>query len=513
MLKNKAFIFAAESAETMRWIKILILLFICCAPLLQAQPKPEYQMLTTANGLSQGMIFDILQSRDGFVWFATKDGLNRYDGSRFEMYSPDPFNPFAIGGSEVRKLFEDSRGWIWVSIPEGLDLFNPANGRFFHVMHEGKPFANKEGGCLAEGPDGAIWFSYGHNVWKISPQKDLLEQAVRKGSAMIEPTCKSIPLPDEGGLTNELLQVNCIFLTQTKRLLLGTSRGLYRLDMKRQNIELEGLSDSEIYLISQNKTGQVIVRNGSAEHKRITIWDETEGVQKNRSVPLQNNLYVSNFSRNAIFDAAGFLWITQNNILQRYQLQQFLDNAAPDIEWPFEKFLYQHAGFNFHTLFFDRSGMLWLGTNGFGIFKVNTHGPTFKSYLPKTTQRKVFEDPQGNLITLHDVHLQYRSAKFDQIEPNRSFNHARDFPWQLSTLFDPDGNCWVTDPGEPFLYRTDARSKERKACPWKGFGLCLNQKGHLMSVNSEGLCAFDPATAQSRFYPVNEPMQQRSDFS
>ncbi|MBC7774333.1 MAG: hypothetical protein H7246_02760, partial [Phycisphaerae bacterium] len=53
------------------------------------------------------MVFDILQSRDGFIWIATKDGLNRYDGSRFKVFSPDPFNSFAISNSEVLHLFED----------------------------------------------------------------------------------------------------------------------------------------------------------------------------------------------------------------------------------------------------------------------------------------------------------------------------------------------------------------------------------------------------------------------
>ncbi|MCB9285405.1 MAG: hypothetical protein H6563_15170 [Lewinellaceae bacterium] len=86
------------------------------------------------------MIFDILQSRDGFIWIATKDGLNRYDGSRFEVFSPDPFDPFAISSSEVRTLFEDSRGWIWVALLYGVDVLDPASGRFFHLKHEGQSF-------------------------------------------------------------------------------------------------------------------------------------------------------------------------------------------------------------------------------------------------------------------------------------------------------------------------------------------------------------------------------------
>ena len=99
-------------------------LFLLATCRLVSQTEASVTMVTVNDGLSQGMIFDIIQSRDGFIWIATKDGLNRYDGTRFEVFSPDPFNPFAIGSSEVHKLFEDSRGWIWVVFPAGLDVFD-----------------------------------------------------------------------------------------------------------------------------------------------------------------------------------------------------------------------------------------------------------------------------------------------------------------------------------------------------------------------------------------------------
>ena len=94
----------------------LILLILVCR--LFSQKDATISILTVNDGLSQGMIFDILQSKDGFIWMATKDGLNRYDGSRFEVFSPDPFNPYSISSSEINSLFEDRNGLIWVSTPE-----------------------------------------------------------------------------------------------------------------------------------------------------------------------------------------------------------------------------------------------------------------------------------------------------------------------------------------------------------------------------------------------------------
>ena len=76
--------------------KLIVLFLLLCNAPLHSQVKLNYQQLTTADGLSQGLIFDIIQSRDGFIWIGTKYGLNRYDGARFKVFSPDPFDPFSI---------------------------------------------------------------------------------------------------------------------------------------------------------------------------------------------------------------------------------------------------------------------------------------------------------------------------------------------------------------------------------------------------------------------------------
>ncbi|MBK9486448.1 MAG: hypothetical protein IPO01_15040 [Chitinophagaceae bacterium] len=49
-----------------------------------AQNPPAYETISTAQGLSQGMVFDLLQDKEGFIWVATKNGLNRYDGYSFK---------------------------------------------------------------------------------------------------------------------------------------------------------------------------------------------------------------------------------------------------------------------------------------------------------------------------------------------------------------------------------------------------------------------------------------------
>ena len=92
--------------------KTLSLLLILCTCCLWGQLPSDFELLSTQQGLSQGMVFDIPQTRDGFLWIATKDGLNRFDGYRFEVFTHDPFNPYSIRHNETRSLYEDSRGWL-----------------------------------------------------------------------------------------------------------------------------------------------------------------------------------------------------------------------------------------------------------------------------------------------------------------------------------------------------------------------------------------------------------------
>ena len=59
----------------------------------------KYETLSTAQVLSQGYIWQILQCKDGFLWMTTKAGLNRYDGYSFKVYDYDAFDPYTISNN------------------------------------------------------------------------------------------------------------------------------------------------------------------------------------------------------------------------------------------------------------------------------------------------------------------------------------------------------------------------------------------------------------------------------
>src|SRR6476660_8256215 len=64
----------------------------------------KFTHLTTDDGLSQGYVTDILQDRRGFMWFATRDGLNRYDGNTFVVYKHNPKDPGSLSSNFILDL-------------------------------------------------------------------------------------------------------------------------------------------------------------------------------------------------------------------------------------------------------------------------------------------------------------------------------------------------------------------------------------------------------------------------
>src|ERR1700753_2985842 len=85
----------------------------------------HFSHIGTVNGLSDLNVNAILQDKQGFVWFGTADGLDRYDGYKFRIYRNDPKDTTTIGGSYIQDIAEDHDGNLWVStVGGGLNKFD-----------------------------------------------------------------------------------------------------------------------------------------------------------------------------------------------------------------------------------------------------------------------------------------------------------------------------------------------------------------------------------------------------
>ena len=96
-------------------ILILFILFFTYGELTTAQFRSfAFERLTIEDGLSNNSINCILQTRDGFLWIATKDGLNRYDGQSFKIFKNIPLDSTSLPENYVMSLLESRDGTLWV---------------------------------------------------------------------------------------------------------------------------------------------------------------------------------------------------------------------------------------------------------------------------------------------------------------------------------------------------------------------------------------------------------------
>src|ERR1700754_804796 len=103
----------------------------------QAQRKNlKFAVLDINDGLSQNNVMCVLEDSRGFLWFGTRDGLNKYDGYKFTRYRYETQNPYSISNNFINAITEDDSGNIWVATNSGLNRYDRKTDRFFHYLHQ-----------------------------------------------------------------------------------------------------------------------------------------------------------------------------------------------------------------------------------------------------------------------------------------------------------------------------------------------------------------------------------------
>jgi ligand-binding sensor domain-containing protein len=84
-----------------------------------------YKTISTVQDCLRGMLFDMLQDKEGFIYAAAKNGLNRYDGYNFKAFCNNLNNPHTLNSNSIVRLFEGSRGWILAGTEDaGSNVYN-----------------------------------------------------------------------------------------------------------------------------------------------------------------------------------------------------------------------------------------------------------------------------------------------------------------------------------------------------------------------------------------------------
>lgn len=143
---------------------MLCLMLISLPHVASPQNSPvRFERITEAHGLSQSFVTAVMQDSQGFMWFGTSDGLNRYDGYDFKIFRSDPTDPHSLSSNFIHCIYEDSRGSIWVGTEGGgLNRYDPATGhftRFVNNADDSTSLSNDRIFALYEAPSqpGTLW--------------------------------------------------------------------------------------------------------------------------------------------------------------------------------------------------------------------------------------------------------------------------------------------------------------------------------------------------------------------
>jgi ligand-binding sensor domain-containing protein len=151
-----------EDIARMAIFFLWILGFVFTAPV-YARPGENihFERISREQGLSQVSVLCIIQDRQGFMWFGTQDGLNKYDGYQFVIYRHDPGNINSLSGNYIRSIHEDTVGNLWIGTQGGgLNKFDRKTETFTRYQNQAdnpKSLSENQVWSIYEDTDGNLW--------------------------------------------------------------------------------------------------------------------------------------------------------------------------------------------------------------------------------------------------------------------------------------------------------------------------------------------------------------------
>ena len=157
-------------------IKSFSLFFLVSINVLFAQLSDyNFRAINTSNGLSNNTVSSIAQDKTGQMWFATSNGLNKYNGIAFTVYRNLPGDEYSISSSEVLNVLVDRDGNVWAGTFNGLNRYNPEKNtfkRYYRRPSNKHSLSNSLVISSLEMRNGNIWFGTANGVSIYEKKKD-----------------------------------------------------------------------------------------------------------------------------------------------------------------------------------------------------------------------------------------------------------------------------------------------------------------------------------------------------
>lgn len=330
--------------ETKKYI-FFLLFWIPLTLFSQPFPSPQNDYFskfihyTTDNGLSDSRILDIIQDEKGYIWLATENGLNKFDGYTFKNYFPGNF--VSIPDKVVIDLETDQFGTLWIGTSNGLCYYNRETDQFYTIginEPDSLTFPDQSIRKLMADHEGSLWIE--------TKQGYLIQMNILSGK---------FEYWKHKQIDQEYYRYHTLFQDKNKNIWCGgRSSGPYFFDRKTHKFQLLPISKTDSSKKREIDTGAIF------EDSRNNFWiSALDGIYLYER---EKNTFSKEFGTSTyqiIEDRKNRLWLATGNGLFRYdfgknEFVHFLAN--PDVP----------NGLNdnhVHCVFEDKAGNIWVGTN------------------------------------------------------------------------------------------------------------------------------------------------------
>ncbi len=392
----------------MMFYKVILLSVLCALSAIPQTYEYFFSQLTDADGLSQSTIFSMIQDKDGYLWLGTIDGLNRYDGYEFKVYSNDPSDSLSISDNFISALFEDSNGLIWVGTVNGyLNCFDKKTEKFkrysinnyfsssvdYQDDYYEYPLAfsrnqNNTVTTITEDKNGDLWIgTWGNGIIIFDGQS-------KKGlhlyhSADISSSISSNRITDIVSDRNSTIWIATFGGGLNKLNKFPDSNGRnqtnlifeflhYRNDLNR----VHSISDDRITTLYEGKTGNIWIGTFFGGLNKLDLTNKLLPPEEAGFLNYSENKNLRNsISDNTVMaiqqDADGYLWIGSfGGGIDRYDSKKNTFVNFSEISSSQNPFM----DVEILSLFIDRSGILWAGSHlGEGVAKIQKFDAKFET--------------------------------------------------------------------------------------------------------------------------------------
>jgi ligand-binding sensor domain-containing protein/signal transduction histidine kinase len=490
----------------------------------------RFTRLSTNEGLSQTKVSQIRQDDQGFMWFGTQYGVNRYDGYNFKLFIHDPGKPNSLSGVYVSGLFKDRDGSLWVGCDQFLNKFNRATERFTRYP---VPFVTH----ISQDSAGILWLSTVNGLYSLDPLTGTIRQYSHHPndpSSLSDNRVQSsgedkegkfwvatvghldefdrktgkitldIPIPGQFGFHEDRFGVFWIFHKSPNALAVFDRNTKTLRNFSFHEPEPSSAALRVIMDMTEDRNGNLWLATHGAgllkfdrEHQRLIRY---------RNDPCDPNSLPQNDIESLFADREGSVWVA----LGRMGIAHFATNPLPFKTIPHLASSEGTAQPFVGAIYEDRQGVLWVGTPEAlnGIDRKTGHYASYRRTpgpAANTDVIAISEDRSGNLWAGTYGHgllrLDRRNGSF------QTYRHNPDDPYSLSNdivtrfLVDHTGTFWVaTDDGLNRFDPATGRFTVYKLDPQRiidYLAMAEDRQGALwLGTDSSGLQRFDPATGQ-----------------